>query len=129
MNAVSLIGRLTADPQLRTTSRGQSVTTMRLAIPRTRTDAAKPSAAFVDVEAWQALALACCEHLHSGRQVVVEGRLEHRVADHRRGAPPARARHRAQHRLPRRARWPEPVRSRQRRGGGVRRATLLAWTA
>jgi single-strand DNA-binding protein len=78
MNAVSLIGRLTADPQLRTTSRGQSVTTLRLAIPRTRTDAAKPKSAFVDVEAWQALALACCEHLHSGRQVAVEGRLDHR---------------------------------------------------
>jgi single-strand DNA-binding protein len=78
MNAVSLIGRLTGDPQLRTTPRGQSVTTLRLAIPRTRTDAAKPSAAYVDVEAWQALALGCCEHLHSGRQVAVEGRLEYR---------------------------------------------------
>jgi single-strand DNA-binding protein len=78
MNAVSLIGRLTADPQLRTTSRGQSATTLRLAIPRPRAGAAKPSAAFVDVEAWQALALVCCEHLRSGRRVAVEGRLEHR---------------------------------------------------
>lgn len=75
MNCVQLIGRLTADPEpVRTTEAGE-VTSLRLAVPRRRTD---DSADFVTIEVWKNLALVCAEHLRGGREVAVEGRLSHR---------------------------------------------------
>ena len=75
MNCVQLIGRLTADPEpVRSTEAGE-VTSLRVAVPRRRTD---DSADFVTVEVWKNLAVVCAEHLRSGREVAVEGRLPHR---------------------------------------------------
>lgn len=74
MNCVQLIGRLTADPApVRTTEAGE-VTTLRVAVPRRRTD---DSVDFVTVEVWKNLALVCAEHLKSGREIAVDGRLSH----------------------------------------------------
>ena len=75
MNSVQLIGRLTADPgEVRATETGE-VMTMRIAVPRRRSD---DSADFFSVEAWKHLAVVCAEHLKSGREIAVEGRLAHR---------------------------------------------------
>jgi len=74
MNTVQLIGRLTADPDTRTTPNGRSVCRMRIAVPgRTRDQAA----VFVDVETWNKTAEACEKHLEKGRRVSVQGRLAH----------------------------------------------------
>ena len=73
MNDVSLIGRLTRDPELRTTRNGTDVATLRLAVDRRRGD---DGAVFVDITCFEGQARACADHLAKGRQVAISGRLE-----------------------------------------------------
>jgi len=74
MNHITLIGRLTRDPESRSLPSGKSVANMRLAVPRRDREAAP---VYVDVVAFDKLADLCAEHLHKGRQVAVGGRLEY----------------------------------------------------
>ena len=74
MNTIQLIGRLTADPELRSLASGKPVANMRLAVARRDRDAAP---VYVDVVAFDKLAAVCAEHLEKGRQVAISGRLEH----------------------------------------------------
>ena len=71
MNTVSLIGRLTADPDIRAGEKHESAI-FRLAVPRRGAD---DSADFVDIVTFDALAKVCGDYLTKGRQVAVTGRL------------------------------------------------------
>ena len=75
MNTISLVGRLTKDPELRFTQNGNAVATLRLAIARRDKDA---DPVYLDVVTWNEQAKVCAEHLAKGRQVAVTGRLEDR---------------------------------------------------
>lgn len=78
LNKVFLIGRLTADPELRYTQTGLAVSDLRLAVNRSFTGAdgaRKEETVFVDVTTWKRTAEICAEHLRKGRPVLVEGRL------------------------------------------------------
>jgi single-strand DNA-binding protein len=90
MNTVSLIGRLTADPELRTTTGGTPVCTVRLAINRPRKNGQDQGAVFVDVVSFNRQAEAVAEHLAKGRQVAVTGRLEYRQWEAQDGSPRSR---------------------------------------
>ena len=70
MNTVSLIGRLTADPDIRVGEKHESAS-FRLALPRPGSE----SADFVDIVTFDQLAKVCGEYLAKGRQVAVTGRL------------------------------------------------------
>lgn len=72
MNNVSLIGRLTRDPETVTTKNDTQICTLRIAVDRRGQD----GAVFTDVKAFGKQAGACQEHLAKGRQVAVSGRLE-----------------------------------------------------
>ena len=72
VNQVTLIGRLAAAPELRTTPSGRHVTTARLAIN------GKTGADFFDLVLWGQLADFACQYLGKGRLVYVEGRLQSR---------------------------------------------------
>lgn len=87
MNTVNLIGRLTADPQLRNTNGGTPVCTLRLAVPRPPKDGDDQSAVFVDVTTFARQAEAVAEHMAKGRQVAVTGRLEYRQWTAEDGSP------------------------------------------
>ena len=76
MNSIHLIGRLTSDPETRFTRGGKQVTSLRLAVQRSR-GAEDRGAVYVDVETWEGLAKVCADYLTQGRQVAVSGRLEH----------------------------------------------------
>jgi single-strand DNA-binding protein len=71
MNTVSLIGRLTRDPELRTTHSGQAVCNMRVAVDAFGAD----KTLYIDVSSFGESARACGEHLTRGRLVGVAGRL------------------------------------------------------
>jgi single-strand DNA-binding protein len=71
LNTVSLIGRLTRDPELRTTNSGQPVCNMRIAVEAFGSD----STLYIDVTSFGESATACAEHLERGRGVGVAGRL------------------------------------------------------
>ena len=77
MNTINLIGRLTRDPELRTTSDESSVAVLRLAVPRRR-GGEDAGAVFVNVVCFARQAEAAGEYLYKGRRVAVVGRLEHR---------------------------------------------------
>ena len=72
MNTVSLIGRLTADPDIRAGEKHECAS-FRLAVPRRRCD--KDAADFIDIVTFDTLAATCGEYLTKGRQVAVVGRL------------------------------------------------------
>ncbi len=80
VNKVMLLGRLTADPELRYTPKGTAVCDLRMAMNRQYTDPGsgekKEEATFVDVTAWGRTAEISAQYLKKGRQVFVEGRLK-----------------------------------------------------
>jgi len=78
MNTVSMIGRLTRDPELGHTAGGTPVANMRIAVPRRRRNGEDQGAVYIDVLTYGAQAEASAAHLVKGRQVGVTGRLEYR---------------------------------------------------
>ncbi len=72
MNNVSLIGRLTRDPELVTTQGGTEICNVRIAVDRRGQD----GAVYTDVKCFGKQALAVAEHKRKGDQVAVSGRLE-----------------------------------------------------
>ncbi len=78
MNTINLIGRTTADPELRYTAGGTPVCTLRLAVNTPPRDGKPQPAMFVDVITFNGQAEAIAAHVGKGRQVAVSGRLSHR---------------------------------------------------
>lgn len=77
MNQVILIGRLTADPELRQTQTGTAVTGFSIAINRGRDrDGNDLGADFPRVTVWGRQAETCVQYLHKGDQCAVSGRLQ-----------------------------------------------------
>lgn len=72
MNTVILHGRLTRDPELRTTQTGKSVVSMGLAVNRPGQD---KGADFINLVAWNQMAEIAGKYLSKGREVLVEGRI------------------------------------------------------
>ena len=82
LNKVLLIGRLGADPEMRTTGTGMPVTTFSLATNRNWTDkegTAQEETDWHNIVVWDRLAQICNEHLSKGRLVYIEGRLRTRT--------------------------------------------------
>ena len=75
MNKLFIVGNLTRDPELRTTSSGISVCSFTVAVNRRRssTAAGQPEADFFRVSAWRALGENCQKYLAKGRKVAVTG--------------------------------------------------------
>ena len=81
INRVVMTGNLTKDPELRSTSGGMSVCSMRIACNTRRKGAGgewedKPN--FFDVTVWGAQGENCARYLAKGRPVAIDGRLEWR---------------------------------------------------
>ena len=77
MNKVILIGRLTADPELRlTTTSAIPVTRFSLAVDRPMAKEGQQDVDFIDCMAWRKLGEIVAEYLHKGSLVAVEGRLQ-----------------------------------------------------
>lgn len=77
LNRIVLIGRLTADPQLRYTQNGTPVASFRIAVDRGRPNQqGEREADFIDIVAWQKLAETCANNLGKGRLIAVDGRLQ-----------------------------------------------------
>ena len=75
MNKLFIIGNLTRDPELRTTSSGVQVCSFTVAVNRRRSsaDAGQPEADFFRVTAWRQLGEICSKYLAKGRKVAVTG--------------------------------------------------------
>ena len=72
INQVILMGRLTRDPEQRTTPSGKTVVRFSIAVDR---QTSEDSADFFDVTAWEKLGELVVQYLGKGRRVLVQGRL------------------------------------------------------
>lgn len=72
INQVILMGRLTRDPEQRSTSTGKNIASFSIAVDRAGQDDA---ADFFDVTAWEKLGDLVMQYLAKGRRVLVQGRL------------------------------------------------------
>ena len=88
INRVVLTGNLTRDPELRTTSGGTSVCSLRVAGNTRRRDSSGEwvdKANFFDVTVWGAQGENCANYLPGGRPVAIDGRLEWREWEDKQG--------------------------------------------
>lgn len=79
LNVVAIMGRLVADPELRTTPSGVSVCTVRIACDRNFVQQGQERQAdFLDVVAWRGTAEFISKYFSKGSMVAVHGHLQTR---------------------------------------------------
>lgn len=76
MNKVILIGRLTADPELRYTPSGTPTSTVTVAVDRLPNKDGDVIADFIRCVVWGKSAENLAKYMSKGRQIAVEGRLQ-----------------------------------------------------
>jgi len=76
-NRIILVGRLTADPELRYTPTGVPVASFRLAVDRPKSrESGEHQTDFINIVAWRQQGEFAANYLTKGRLVLVEGRLQ-----------------------------------------------------
>ena len=77
MNKAILIGRLTRDPELRTTPTGRNVCQFSIAVNRTYTNqSGEREADFINVTVWRKQAENVDKYLSKGSQVAIDGKIQ-----------------------------------------------------
>jgi single-strand DNA-binding protein len=77
LNVVCLMGRLTADPELRHTASNAAVSSFTLAVDRAYVKAgAEKQTDFINIVAWNTTAEFVTSYFHKGQLVAVNGRLQ-----------------------------------------------------
>jgi single-strand DNA-binding protein len=77
LNRIIIMGRLTRDPELRSTTTGTSVTSFTLAVDRDVADSeGNRKADFIDCVAWNKGAEFVEKHFKKGSMAIVSGRLQ-----------------------------------------------------
>ncbi len=79
MNAVCLLGRLTATPEQKTTTNGVSVTSFTVAVDRTyQPKGAERQTDFINCVAWRNTAEFICRYFQKGQRIALQGSLQSR---------------------------------------------------
>ena len=81
INRVVLVGRLTKEPELRTTPSGAKVCQYTLAVNRTRKAEGQPEADFINCVSWNKTAELMNQYLSKGALIGIEGRIQTRNYD------------------------------------------------
>lgn len=77
INVVALMGRMTYEPELRTTPSGVSVLRFQVACDRNyQKDTQKRQADFIDCVAWRQTAEFISRYFHKGSMIAVEGTIQ-----------------------------------------------------
>jgi single-strand DNA-binding protein len=78
LNHITIMGRLTRDPELRRTGSGVAVTSFTVACDRDFTDkqSGEKKTDFIDCVAWRQTGEFISKYFSKGRMIVVDGRLE-----------------------------------------------------
>ena len=79
MNKLTIIGNLTRDPELRTTTSGKNVCDFTVAVNRRRQQEGQPEADYFRVTVWNERAELCAKYLAKGRKVCVVGAVSVRT--------------------------------------------------
>ncbi len=79
LNVIAIMGRLVADPELRTTTAGVNVCRFRIACDRNfARQGEQRQADFVDIVAWRAQADFVCKYFSKGSLIAINGRIQTR---------------------------------------------------
>ena len=76
INRAVLTGRLTADPELRSTNTGVNVTRFTIAVDKQARAGEKPQANFIDIVAWRQTAEFVCRYFHKGSMIGIDGTID-----------------------------------------------------
>ena len=87
LNHITIMGRLTRDPELRTTQAGVSVVSFTVACDRDfgGRDGGERQTDFIDCVAWRQTGEFVSKYFHKGSMIVVSGRLQSRKWQDREG--------------------------------------------
>ena len=77
-NLVVLTGRLTADPELKTTPNGVSVTTFSIAVDRRYRSGEERQTDFINIVAWRSSAEFIAKYFKKGNLIGIEGSIQTR---------------------------------------------------
>lgn len=77
-NLVVLTGRLTADPELKTTQSGISVTSFSIAVSRNYRSGEEPQTDFINIVAWRKSAEFVAKYFKKGNMIGIEGSIQTR---------------------------------------------------
>ena len=87
LNCVTLMGRLVADPELRTTTTGKSVATFTIAVDRSFVrQGEQRQADFIRIVAWESSANFVSRYFSKGSMIAVQGRIQTRTYEDANGA-------------------------------------------
>lgn len=87
LNVVAIMGRLVADPELRTTTKGHSVCSFRIACDRSYVQQGQERQAdFIDIVAWRQQADFVSRYFQKGSMIAVEGSLQTRQYQDKQGS-------------------------------------------
>jgi len=79
MNFIAIHGRLTRDPEMRTTQSGVSVCNFTVAVDSSYSrQGEEKQTTFFDVVAWRGLADMVSKYFHKGKEIVVTGEMQSR---------------------------------------------------
>lgn len=79
LNCAVIMGRLTADPELKTTQSGISVTSFSVAVDRNYTPKGQEKQTdFINVVAWRQTAEFVTRYFHKGSMIAIEGSIQTR---------------------------------------------------
>lgn len=77
LNRITIMGRLTRDPELRRTQSGAPVTSFTMAVDRDfKSQSGDKETDFIDVVAWRNTAEFAAKYFTKGRMAIVSGRLQ-----------------------------------------------------
>lgn len=86
LNCAILMGRLTADPELRTTGNGTSVTSFSVAVDRRfQRQGEERQTDFINVVAWRQTAEFVTRYFHKGSMIAVQGSIQTRNYEDKNG--------------------------------------------
>ena len=86
LNVAVIMGRLTADPELRHTASGITVTTFTVAVDRSYAKAGtERQTDFIDVVAWRQTAEFVCKYFQKGSMIAVTGSIQVRNYEDKQG--------------------------------------------
>lgn len=81
-----IMGRLTADPELRQTTNGVAVTSFSVAVDRPYTNkSGEKEVDFLNVVAWRGTAEFICRYFSKGRPILIDGSIQTRTYTDREG--------------------------------------------
>ena len=85
-NKAILIGRMTADPELKQTGTGVYVVGFSIAVDRRFSSGGERKADFINITAWRQQAEFICKYFHKGDPIGIEGSIQTRNYEDKTGA-------------------------------------------